>query len=170
MTPLLIPALIIFLGLFADRFAGGGFWWDTKLAFDHGGPLHGRPVAYATVILAVGLALVTMNWKVAAFALAFALWRWPGWKINDKGGITPTTREDALWTFIRHLLIVGVVPVAYLLHSNWVLALGLVPVFAAKATLLAWWNGKEEGRVNWLVESLRGAVLGLMIWAILPVS
>lgn len=153
----------IALFIFADRFSGGGFFWD-KLGHDGGGPLRGRPVAYAFVLAALILFLLTKQWEAATLAVGFAVWRWPGWKINDKGGIDPKTSEDALWLFVRHLLaVVIVIPAHFALGWELNIGLFLVPVlFAAVATALGVLQG--AGKINnGATEMLRGAAFGAMV-------
>lgn len=159
-----ITLAAIALFIFADRFSGGGFFWDTKLSHDHGGPLRGRPLYYATVIAALALFLITKQWQTATLALAFAVWRSPGWKINDHGGIDPKTNEDIAYAFARHLLaVVIVIPAHFLLGWEFGLPLFVAPVaFAAGATALAALQGK--GKIgNGATEMARGAMFGAMV-------
>lgn len=157
----------IALFVFADRFAGGGFYWD-KLSHDAGGPLRGRPVAYAFVISAIGLWLITKDWHAATLALGFAVWRWPGWKINGRGGIDPTNVTDAFYLFVRHLLVlVIVIPAHYLLGHDWDFGLFAPPIlFAVAGTWLGVLNGAKT-LDNGPVEMIRGGFFGAMVGSLL---
>jgi hypothetical protein len=158
-----ITLAAIALFVFADRFSGGGFFWD-KLAHDHGGPLRGRPLYYATVIAALALFLLTKQWEAATLALAFAVWRLPGWKIGNHGGIDPKTTTDIAYVFVRHLLAaVIVIPAHFLLNWEFGVPLFAAPMlFAAGATVLAALQGK--GKItNGATEMARGALFGAMV-------
>jgi hypothetical protein len=61
----------------ANRFAGGGLGWRV-LAKDHGGPLGGRPLWYATAWL-TAIEGILLGWESLWAVYAWFIWRTPGW-------------------------------------------------------------------------------------------
>lgn len=160
--------LFVLLFAFADRFSGGGFGWQ-KLGHANGGPLRGRGIGYAAILAGLLIGL-TVGWPAALVSIAaFGVWRSPAWKVAGQGGITPHTRGDMLAYFVRHMLAVLAVPLAYTAGLNWQAGLIAVPLFAALAVALGVWNGRaaDSGRdVNWIVEIVRGGLFGAMLWVV----
>lgn len=160
---ILLQCLILFC--FTEHFTGGGFGWD-RLTVDHGGPLHGRGIYYAVPLTA--LILGVQNWKLAVLTLGYALYRSPGWKIGDKGGMTPQTVEDTFYWFLRHLFALPLIAFAYWMGMNWKIGLITVPAFALVATVLGVWFGHEKATgkdVCPQTEIIRGLAFGAMIWS-----
>lgn len=157
---------LVAMYLVADRWSGGGFGWD-RLTHDHGGPLRGRPLAYAGLALLIILSLI--NWRYGVLSLSFVWWRAFGWK-DTGGSMTPHTAEETFRLFLRHMYAAVALPLAYYLGLNWKIGLITLPLWAAAAALLGYWlaKGYDKGvDRNPIVESGRGALFGLMFWTLL---
>lgn len=134
----------------ADRLIGWGGW--------------GRTIPVALTILALAGIAYWMGLPpagVATFPLAFLAWRTPGWTLFG-GSINPAPGK-AIFTFFRHALAFAFLGPAYLS------GLELAPValaiggFAAGATLLGVINYLTLAKRNGLIETLRGALLGISL-------
>lgn len=157
--------LLVVLFAIADRFAGGGFGWN-QLAHDHGGPLRGRPIYYSALAMMIASVAIMHHASALGFGMAFLLWRLPGWDIGLHDGLTPKTGEDFVFAIIRHLLALIVVPFAMLMGHDWKIAAQAATAFAVIAAMLGMVNGsfaKKGKDINYMIETARGAVFGLMV-------
>ncbi len=148
--------------LFADRFSGGGFGWE-KLSKDHGGPIGGRPIYYALLALLIGL--YPLGWQYSVMALGFGIWRIDGWK----GVLAPQNASETFKLFLRHLYALALVPLALLTKFDWKVTAVAVVVWAALAAALGFIGAKKQTATfdaNAYVESIRGALFGVMFWYI----
>lgn len=156
---------LFFALLFAlnDRWTGGGFGWK-RLAHDHGGPLHGRPVYYAA-LPTLALCYALGGWPAAALALAWGVYR-ASFGFPD-GTLTGRHLE---MTWYRH--VIGGLLAAFVVVCFGLPAGALLPfaVYVVAAVVLAKWNGdaiKRHGDINGYVETIRGAAWGLAMGAAL---
>jgi len=152
-----IPAVAAFA--LANRFAGGGLGWGT-LSKDHGGPLGGRPLWYATVWLAaivVTLLGVEALWVVAAWHL----WRTPGWYgAIDMGRDQHSFGRDWAYMGLRVLMPPGLIAAAVWTLELPVAAAAIAAMFVGVPSLyaLGWAiGGRDPVRT---AEYLTGALWG----------
>lgn len=153
----------------ADSFAGGSLGSKAK-ALDE--KLPGRAAFWGAVVCAVAGWLAGGPW-CAAVALAWLIYRSPGWKVFG-GSATPVGAKEIAGTFARHLLaLLAVLPV-YWAHKDVVMAAGWFGLFAVAATSLSVAYGElnreagERGEpidpgVNTKIELARGAAFGLAV-------
>lgn len=161
---LIILALILALIFaFADRFAGGGFGWP-KLGF------RGRPLWYAAPVAGLLTTLVA-GWQVGLIAaLSFMIWRGPGWKLGDRGGLAPQTVTDTAFLALRHALAGVLLPMALMAGLDAYAALKGLLGFIVGATLLgaAYGASVRRGRdIGASTEIIRGAAFGGLVWTLL---
>ena len=166
MNTLVVGVLLAIIYAFADRFSGGGWPW-SKLSRDHGGPLPGRPVAYA-VMISGALVWMLCGVKAAVFAsLVFAIWRWPAWRVMGRGGLTPTTGLDTAALALRHALAAVSIPLAMLVGLDPLDGLTGLLFFVWIATVIGTLYGDavKIGRdIGPQTELVRGLAFGMMIW------
>lgn len=157
----------------ADRYAGGG--WpalDDKLP--------GR-AAFWGGLAASGVGYALYSLPGALVALAWLIWRTPGWKVVPGASITPRGPKEFMATVVRHLIPAPLVAVV----ATWT---GLDPLAAAlpllgfalvAAGLGAWYGAQVDaatkanrpiGDQNVVVELARGAAFGAAVAAALSTA
>lgn len=162
----------IFMAAFgvAGRWSGGGLDWK-KLAFDHGGPLHGHPFIYAALPLLAVCAVVSGT----VAAVAAALWLiWRGVLGFPDGTITGRNLPATIGRNAQLLVIPAVWAVAAPWHP-WPV---FIPFLAhvALAVVLAKWNGdkaldtEHAKNINACVELLRDGGFGLALAVALAIG
>ena len=153
-TIIAILAITAICGL-ADRAIVKGHWGRSK-------PVLVAAAALIAVCYFLGnLALL----PAILFALAFLIWRTPGWKTFG-GSLDPRTNKELFGTFLRHsVLASGYLLVAYFAGASIIATVGAIVSFGLCATLLArhlairYDQGLDR---NYVVELYRGLVHGLL--------
>lgn len=145
-----------------DRWCGGGMGWNYKF--------RGRPIYYVLPLIPVAWLI---DWHLGAILTAWCVWREPAWKLFG-GSLAPTGREEILGTFYRHLLILPVALAAWDASiARQVLVVIMLVIWAMTATATATTNrtfADEGSDINDIVELGRGAVFGLVAFAIMGVA
>lgn len=159
LSPYVAAALLAVLFALADRWNGGGLGWN-RLTVDHGGRLHGRPVYYSALPLALACYLIG-----GGFALVIAA----AWMVYRSALGFPTdtlTGEDLPATWMHHLIIGAFAAIAVLMLGLPVVCVLPFALYVVAAVVLAKWNGdaiKRHGDVNGRVELVRGWAFGLAL-------
>lgn len=146
--------LLAFAAVFGalDRLWGS----DTKIM-----GRSGHSLGTIGALLAAVAAYFAIGWPAAAMCVAWALYR----SLNFSGGaMAPRGTGQALAALGRHLIATGLMcGILAVQHQGPYPSMVFAPLYAVIATSLAIFNGEEEGRYNWLVESLRGAAYGVCV-------
>jgi len=142
-----------------DRWCGGGMGWRSTF--------RGRPIYYVLPLIPVAWLI---DWRLSVILTGWCVWREPAWKLFG-GSLAPRGRKEILGTFYRHLLILPVGLAAWDASAiiQTLSAIHLI-VWAMVATLLAVTNriyADEGSDINDIVELGRGAVFGLVAFAIM---
>lgn len=145
-----------------DRWCGGGMGWRSTF--------RGRPIYYVLPLIPVAWLI---DWRLGVILTGWVIWREPKWALFG-GSLAPTGRKEILGTFYRHLLILPVGLAAWDASAiiQTLSAIHLI-VWAMVATLLAVTNriyADEGSDINDIVELGRGAVFGLVAFAIMGVA
>jgi hypothetical protein len=148
---------LFLIPLFAilDRWCGGGMGWRSTF--------RGRPIYYVLPLIPVAWLI---DWRLGVILTSWIVWREPAWNLFG-GSLAPKGRKEILGTFYRHLLIL---PVGL---AAWGSPLILLALWAMYATALATVNRREADKgfdENDKVELVRGAVFGLVAFAIMGVA
>lgn len=154
----LVTILLAALFAIADRFSGSGMLQGIKDTFR----LHlGRPVYYGFLLTAGALAAIepTFAW----IAVAWLIWRLPGWRFAG-GDMDPQNGRETLALALRHMLIgPPLILWAVLSGHSWTWAYLVTLCFAVGAAGLGRWMSADPPRLNWLCELWRGALFGALI-------
>lgn len=157
--------LLIPLYALADRFAGGG--WPALDA-----RLPGRAAFWAALACA-GIGFLLLGRFGALCALAWFIWRTPGWKVFG-GSMAPRGAGEIVGLALRHLIATPcIVLAAYWSGGDLLFAAAAGVAFACVATALGVYLGSEVaqagregvplGNQNTVVELARGAAFGAAI-------
>ena len=114
---------------------------------------------------------MTAGWQVAAVAtLSFMIWRGPGWRIGNRGGLTPRSSSDIAALALRHSLAGVALPLAAGVGLDPYKGVSGLVCFILGSTLIGiiYAASVEKGRdIGAWTEIARGALFGSFIWALI---
>lgn len=132
-------------------------WGSDVKIYGHSGHSLGTVGA---LITAVGAYFIGGPYAAAACAV------WPLYRSVPffDGSMAPTDTYEIAAAFMRHAIATALLCLVLAVEHQGFTALMLIPLaYALLATSLAAFNGATKGTLNWIVETLRGALYGAAV-------